>query len=142
MKQFAAIALFAVASTFGAAHASAQQAYQLRVDVPFDFTVSNKVLAAGHYTILPVRDDLIEIQNQNGQTTVLSAAYPNSGPSQHSAALVFNRYGNEYFLRQVDAGAAAVSDDLPLTKSEQRASHDENLAMNESTVTVPLSEGN
>jgi hypothetical protein len=142
MKQFAAIALLAVASTFGAAHASAQQAYQIRADIPFDFTVSNKVLAAGHYTILPVRDDLIEIQGQNGKTTVLSAAYPNSGPSQRHGALVFDRYGKEYFLRQVDGGTAAVSDDLPLTKSEQRASRDEQLAVNQSKVTVPLSEGN
>lgn len=141
MKQFAATALFAVASTFGAAHAFAQQSYQLRVDVPFDFTVANKVLAAGHYTILPVRDDLIEIQNQDGKT-VLSAASQNSGPSQHSAALVFDRYGDEYFLRQVDAGPVAANDDLPLTKSEQRARRDEHLAVNQSQVTVPLSEGN
>jgi hypothetical protein len=142
MRKFAAIALFAVASTFGVGHAFAQQEYQLRTNIPFNFTVGNKVLPAGHYTILPVRDDQIEVQSQDGQTAVLSAAYPHSDPLLRNAVLVFNRYGDEYFLRQVDAGATSVNQNLPLSKSEDRARHDERLALNHSQVSIPVSEGN
>jgi hypothetical protein len=142
MRKFAAIALFAVASTFGVGHAFAQQEYQLRTNIPFNFAVGNKVLPAGHYTILPVRDDQIEIQSEDGKTTVLSAAYPHTDPLLRNAVLVFNRYGDEYFLRQVDAGAASVNQNLPVSKSEDRARHNEHLALNQSQVSVPVSEGN
>jgi hypothetical protein len=139
MKQIAAIALFAVVSTFGVGSALAQDR-PIRATMPFNFTVGNQVLPAGTYTILQVRDDLIEIQDEDG-SAVLSADYPHSNLLNH-ADLVFNRYGNQYFLRQVDGGVSAVNVNLPLSKSEDRARRDEHLALNQRQVTIPLSAGN
>jgi hypothetical protein len=142
MKRIAAIALFAVASTFGTGLALAQD-HQVRATVPFNFTVGNQVLPAGTYSILQVRDNLIEIRNQDGSTAALSAVDTRSGDQLlNSAVLVFDRYGDRYFLRQVDGGLSAVNANLPSSKSEDRARHQENLAVNQSQVTIPLSEGN
>ena len=141
MKRITAVALFVVASLFGVGHAFAQEEYPVRATLPFNFTVGDKVLPAGTYTILQVRDDLIEVRNQDGSVAVLSTAYPHSDLYPQNAVLVFNRYGDQYFLSDVVGGASAVNVNLPASKFEQRARHQENLALDKSQVTIPVSEG-
>ena len=50
MKRITAIALFAIAS-FAVADKSFAQGPTVQATVPFDFTVGNKLLPAGTYTI-------------------------------------------------------------------------------------------
>ena len=50
MKRITAIALFAIAN-FALAGTSFAQSNGVRANVPFDFTVGNKLLPAGTYTI-------------------------------------------------------------------------------------------
>ena len=141
MKRIAAIALFAVASSFGVGHALAQD-LQLRATMPFNFTVGDKALPAGSYTILQVRDDLIEIRSQEGNAAVLSVAYLDSYQHVKNAVLVFNKYGDQYFLSTVAGGPGTANESLPISKTEARVRHQENLALNKSQVTIPLGEGN
>ena len=140
MKRITAVALFIVASTIGVGNALAQE-YSLRATMPFNFTVGDKVLLAGTYTILPVRDGLIEIRNQDGKNAILSTADPDSDQYMKNAVLVFNKYGDQYFLREVAGGPRSLNDSLPLSKAEARVRHQENLALNQSQITIPLSEG-
>lgn len=145
MKRIAAIALFAVVTTFGIANALAQE-YPVRATMPFNFTVGNKSLPAGTYTILQVRDGVVEIRNQDGSATTLSTAYPSTvvpyAQFSSKAVLVFNRYGDQYFLHQVAGGPSSVNENLPVSKSEDRVRHQENFALNQSQVTIPIGEGN
>lgn len=141
MKRIAAIALFAVVTTFGVANALAQE-HALRATMPFNFTVGNKALPAGTYTIFKVRDDLLEIRNQDGKVAIISTAYPDGDQSISRAVLIFNRYGDQYFLHHVAGGPSSINENLPLSKSEDRARHQENFALNQSQVTIPLGEGN
>jgi hypothetical protein len=145
MKRFAAIVLFAVASSLGVGHAFAQE-YPVRATLPFNFTVGNKSLPAGTYTILQVRDDLVEIRNQDGSATTLSSVYPYTvvpyAQFSSKAVLVFNRYGDQYFLHQIAGGPASINENLPVSKSEGRVRHQENFALNQSQVTIPIGEGN
>jgi hypothetical protein len=146
MKRIAAIALFAVVTTFGVANAMAQEEYPVRATMPFNFTVGNKSLPAGTYTILQVRDDLVEIRNQDGKVATLSTAYPYTAVpySQVSskAVVVFNRYGSQYFLHQIAGGPSSINENVPVSKSESRVRHQENFALNQSQVAIPIGEGN
>lgn len=145
MKQIA-IALFALASTFGVGNAVAQAEHPVRATIPFNFTVGDKVLPTGTYTVRPVGQDIVEIRNQNGTASVLSSVEVNSDAYTNrdvsNAILVFDREGDHYFLREVEGGVGAVNDTLPLSKAEERSRHQENLALNDSQISIPASEGN
>lgn len=88
--------------------------------MPFDFTVGNKLLPPGTYTITQVLDDAIEIQNSDAHVAILCAASP-EGQSGYSAKLVFDRYAGQYFLREVAGGPSAINVYVPTTKQEAKA---------------------
>jgi hypothetical protein len=132
MQRITTIALFIVSSILGAGMASAQT-YAVQATMPFNFTVANKVLPPGTYKIVPVTDGVVEIKSQDKQVSTLSATSPDTGadsdwlPStqpENGGKLVFDKFGDQYFLRQVLGGAFALNAlnvDLPSSKSEKRA---------------------
>jgi len=95
-------ALVAVAMLASTRVASAQD--QLLVNVPFDFVAGNKTLPAGEYAVKAVgpTNMLILIDRADSAT---SAFLPTHAAVSHEAQiqskLVFNRYGDRYFLAQV-----------------------------------------
>jgi hypothetical protein len=120
MKRITALALFAVSSMVGAGMASAQT-HGVKATMPFDFTVGSKLLPPGTYKILPVNDDVIEIQNQDKTVSILSQSSPDSSVSENGGKLVFDKFGDQYFLREVLGGAYALNVNLPASKSEKYA---------------------
>jgi len=75
----------------------------LAVQIPFNFSVGNNSLPAGAYnifTVLPER--AIRITSADGRHAAIVKTLPtySSSPSVNSR-LVFDRYGNEYFLTLV-----------------------------------------
>jgi hypothetical protein len=141
MKRITAFALFAATGILGVGSALAQD-HQVRATVPFNFTVANKQLPSGTYTIFRVHNDLIAVQSQDGTNLVLSTAYSDSNQLANRAKLVFDRLGDQYFLHEVVGGPGVVSLNLPLTKSEKRARNQQTLALNQSQISIPISEGN
>jgi hypothetical protein len=135
MKRITAIAIFALASILSAGKVSAQ-AHAVRAAVPFDFTVSGKLLPPGTYTITPLSDHVIEIQNRDQHISILSSAFPNGRQSENSNKLVFQRYGDQYFLREILCESDALNMDLPVTKSEKRARMEEAKVQSASQVLV------
>lgn len=120
MKRIKPIALF-LASLFLAGYASAQD-HVVQATIPFDFTVGTKLLPAGTYQISS--DDklsnVIEIQNPQQHITVLSTVYAGDAKPRDSK-LVFNKYGDEYFLREILCSRAQMSMDIATSKLEKRA---------------------
>lgn len=84
---------------------SAQNSHSTVVDIPFDFTVKGKSLPAGEYIISrsSAADSTgLKIQRRDGRgnAIVLSRSIQN-GERARESRLVFNRYGEQYFLSQV-----------------------------------------
>jgi len=81
---------------------------EVRADVPFDFIVGNKTYPAGSYAVEytnPQGVFLIHIGEDESRSTLLwSNTVPAQSIADHSPKLVFNRYGDEYFLTQVWGG--------------------------------------
>jgi hypothetical protein len=82
--------------------AQAQEA--LVVNVPFDFTAGNQNLPAGEYSVKVSQSDarivLIERKDATAAMFVGTNAV-DANKIQSESKLVFNRYGDRYFLSQV-----------------------------------------
>ena len=136
MKRIASIALFALVSFVTVGFASAQER-AVKADVPFDFTVGNKLVPAGTYTISAVSDNVIEIQNRDAHVAMLSRTSPDDKQSR-TGKLVFTRYGDQYFLSEILCASADMNMAVPTSKAETRA-HDQQASLqNASQVFIAL----
>ena len=81
------------------------------VNIPFDFAAGTAKLKAGDYIVKRMSEHAVAIRSADGKTTALINAPLSLGArdSKPGARLVFNRYGDQYFLSQVwlrvDAGS-------------------------------------
>lgn len=74
-----------------------------RVDVPFAFVAGGVHLPAGHYLVYHPGDPyLIVIEKDDGRARSTAYVHPSAtDPKGSSTKLVFNKYGDQYFLSQV-----------------------------------------
>ncbi len=106
-----ALTVLAMASLFvllAVGSAYADPGSEVRADVPFDFIVGNKTHPAGSYAVeytQPQGVFLIHIGEDESRHIVLwSNTVPAQSIEENSPKLLFNRYGDQYFLTQVWGG--------------------------------------
>ena len=109
LKGFTMLVLVAVLA-FSTAVASGQSnnANKLSANIPFEFNVGYKTMAAGEYTVQTVVSA--------GDALLIKSADAN----KRHARLVFNRYGDRYFLAEVWNGVDDIGRQL-LKSEEERA---------------------
>lgn len=112
--------------------ASAQNQRNVVVNIPFDFTVKGKTLPAGEYIVsrgstADKTGMMIERRNGDANAIVLTAPIQ-SRENQKESRLVFNRYGEHYFLSQV--WTSGDSEGRELFKTNQERSLETELARN------------
>jgi hypothetical protein len=100
LKIFSMLSL-AVTLTVAAVYANPTGA--LKANIPFDFSVGNKTLPAGVYTVAPTTTPgLLLIRREDGR---MGALIQTQGVlarrEQDKTKLVFRRYGDHYFLAQL-----------------------------------------
>ncbi len=101
-------------------HSQTQVTTLFKVQVPFDFRVGSSHLSAGHYSVLHVGSHWILVQRSDGKANGLIPVIVSSTPSGKSASkLVFNKYGNQYFLSQVWTEEDSQRHDCFPSQSEQ-----------------------
>lgn len=120
MKRITSVAFFVLAGLLTAGSMSAQDA-RVQATIPFNFRVGNTPLPAGTYRIIESGSGVVLLRNQEHLgLTALSMSVPRYSTTSDPGMLVFNRYGNQYFLRQILC-ADAMSVDLPTSAVEKRA---------------------
>jgi hypothetical protein len=125
MKWINAIALLAIASGALADHSFAQSK-QVQATIPFDFTVTNKLLPAGTYLIKPQSGaHMIVIQNHDKPLTAITLVDQNGKRSKNGPHLIFNKYGDQYFLSEILCDEADMDLKVPTSKKEKKAHLDE-----------------
>jgi hypothetical protein len=74
-----------------------------RANIPFAFVAGGVHLPAGHYHVYHPGDPyLVVIEKDDGRARAMVYVHPSAtGPSESSTKLVFNKYGDQYFLAQV-----------------------------------------
>ena len=128
-KPFQLLSFFAVlvfALSLHPAKAHAQIIGELEVTVPFQFYAGNAKLPAGKY-ILHMLDNsdqrIMEISTADGSTSALfevEDAEANSAPPK--SELIFNKYGNRYFLARVFDEGNPDGSRVPESQYEKRVS--------------------
>jgi hypothetical protein len=89
-----------------------------KANVPFGFRVGDASLPAGEYSILSNGSGMVVIRNQEIKKGILALGSTQPSTSEAPSQLVFNRYGENYFLSKVDFfGSNTIS--LFLSKSEK-----------------------
>ena len=110
-----------VAAVIASAAAASAQTTDSTTNVPFAFIVGNKTLPRDVYRIsrLPGHLDVVQISGLRGGAIVMSQP---DGPDRNdpSPRLVFHRYGDSYFLREIRMpGNTGLA--LPATRLERDA---------------------
>ena len=139
VRGFAKFGLLAVMMIVAAGVSAKAQTleYRLTANIPFDFSVADKKLPAGKYWISRAQqsqgDTVLQVRSANGSGAgVVRLTIPvNTLHPMTSASLIFNRYGDEYFLSQVWAKGGSVGRALTKTRVErelERKSQDNQIA--------------
>ena len=121
-RSFATLGLLALLT---AACAFGQQRQLITAaDIPFEFQVGKVVLPAGHYdvrrTFLDFPDGLYLVCSDCTRAGVfVPTTRFDSMQAQPEAKLVFNRYGNRYFLSKVIPAGYRGGEELSKSKAER-----------------------
>jgi hypothetical protein len=113
-----------VLAVFGLATMVAM-AGEMKVDVPFDFHVGDKALPAGSYLVKEgfVRDSVAVVPERgnmaNGAMVLPFASSERAIPERPT--LVFNKYGDQYFLASIWTPGKATGQKLQTSRTEKNA---------------------
>jgi hypothetical protein len=114
------------ALTIYPAKAHAQIIGSLEANIPFAFHAGNTKLPAGKYIIRMLDDSdltVMEITSADGSTSALfevQQAEANSTPAK--SELIFNKYGNRYFLAKLFDEGNPSGSEVPKSRYEKRVS--------------------
>jgi hypothetical protein len=91
-----------------------------KAEIPFDFAVGDKWLPAGEYQVKPATEKVILIQSQDARSSALAMTIGGqAGKTGHVGKLVFNRYGEQYFLSKIWAPLSDTSRELRKCRLER-----------------------
>jgi hypothetical protein len=126
LKGLTKIGLLAVVMIVAASASVKAQSlqYKLTANVPFDFTVSDKKLPAGKYSISRAQtsngDLVLQIVSADGQKNISRLTIPViTHKPMNQGTLVFNRYGNDYYLSEVWPAGGSTGRELLKSRTER-----------------------
>jgi hypothetical protein len=127
---FAILLVTVVASAQGQTLAS-----RVKVDIPFEFSIGDKKLPAGKYSVGRLRqntdDVVISVEDEGGRPKAIRMSIPVVARDYaKNGMLVFHRYGDQYFLYRVWPVGGQTGRQFPKSRSEREIQ--ENLASNRS----------
>jgi hypothetical protein len=112
----------------------------LKADIPFDFVVGEKTLAAGEYTIgelTSTSDAGISIRSREGDVKAIRlTSVVQASAKQRNTTLTFHRYGETYYLAEVWLAGSTEGREVLRSKSERVA--DRELAQDSKRETVTI----
>ena len=111
-----ALAIGSLASTqFASAQSSEIVA---KANIPFAFQTSRQLLPPGEYLIIQESNHLLRLQGTSkGGFVVTHDATKSHAPTHGS--IVFDRYGDKYYLRQVWTAGNTVGAECPKSRAEK-----------------------
>jgi hypothetical protein len=118
MNRKIAIALLTAIVNVAIATASAQNI--AKANIPFNFRVGSTPMPAGLYKIEPAEAGLVWINRVDGSSHAVVLAQTNSGTTAAPATLVFHKYGDQYFLREMRKANGQTQMTFSQSKLEKR----------------------
>ena len=123
-KFFSLVVIGSVLIVFVAATAWAQlPGTAIRATIPFDFKVQGRTLPAGNYEIRRISDESIGLLIRNVDDKHDEAMFETEPLYMRRTAgkdeLVFNRYGDVYFLSEVETAGEQTAREVYPSRSER-----------------------
>jgi hypothetical protein len=119
MKRITALAfLTAALISIGTVSAHAQV---VKFNIPFDFIVDNQVLPAGIYGVSQATQSAILIKTWDGRFHAMTSIFADDKQSYGVGKLIFAKYGNQYFLREVLCSDVSMNVEIPKSTREKQA---------------------
>jgi hypothetical protein len=126
LKGLIKLGLFAVIVMIAASASAKAQSlqYKLTANIPFDFTVNDKKLPAGKYSISRAQsnngDQVLQIQSADGHANVVRLTIPViTREPMKRGTVVFHRYGDQYFLNEVWPAGGSTGRAFPQSRTER-----------------------
>ena len=108
--------------------ANAQAGRLIGANIPFTFVVKDKTLPAGDYILEPIQigaSQALKIQSADGHiTAIVPVRSARTKAIEGDPKLVFNRFGDQYFLSQVFGPEERASYALHKSSAEERLAKD------------------
>ncbi len=118
-KLFALALVFGAAAFFGTAGTAAAQT-KLSFETSFDFQVGNDKMNAGKYELTRVAYGKYVLRNVESNASRIVVGQIDAGDTKTSSEqVIFNRYGERYFLRQIFAKRGASGIDTGESSAEK-----------------------
>lgn len=115
--------LVLVGSITLAAQAQSASRAEIRANIPFEFNVGDKTLAAGEYTIRQVNPSsdvvILEIRNARSGDNVLLRVGTTQMATANNSTLVLKRYGTHYFFSTAKIEGFADAWQAPKSRTER-----------------------
>ena len=110
----------------------------IRVTVPFGFYVGeSQLMPAGTYHVSPCAADILKVRHCEQGVSVMQIVHPTGEPNTHQGKLIFYKYGDHYFLREVRGLPVSSNVSLPMSEHERSAQADLATVTTFETITVP-----
>lgn len=97
------VAIFGIFLGLTVASVQGQAPSGVEVNIPFEFSAGKTTLRPGVYTIKRMSGNLVTLRNVKDKSSVILNAPENlsSTDAEATERLVFNKYGDQYFLSQI-----------------------------------------
>jgi hypothetical protein len=107
MKHLAKSVLAITVIAVCAVAVQAQSQTLLKADIPFNFSIGDRELASGSYTVRGITDKVQVWQDSNHGQTTMVMTIPKESRDFVAPKLVFHRYGDQYVLAEVWANSGS-----------------------------------
>ena len=121
MKQAKWVVAVTLVVLSGMAAAQLIGSSRIVTQVPFEFVVANKIVPAGECVVRAATMDgkILMIDNAEAKVGLFSGSSQTESKQRASHyALVFNRYGDRYFLSGIKLQGSKITYHLPQSKAE------------------------
>jgi hypothetical protein len=126
---FKGLATFGVLLTLTVASGQAQTGSEIVANIPFDFTTGKTSLPAGTYRVKRVSDNMLLFRSSDGKKSVLVLGrQAEQVGTRKPARIIFNRYGDRYFLSQTFLSEADLGCEVNPSRPERDLAREYRLA--------------
>ena len=131
------LAAAGIASVFAGGTLVAQN--MIEVTVPFDFYVGKAAMPSGTYRIAPCSagSTIVVVRHCTEGIAALHTTLPTGTEPKNTGVLVFNKYGEQYFLNEVQGLPGSGNLTLPVSKLEKSLRAEKAQVRTVEKITVP-----
>src|SRR6478609_10307494 len=119
MKRIITAAILVLGISLGISNRASAQDGGIRVTVPFDFAVGNRILPQGTYHISS-DGGFLAFNNSDRKTSMFTPGVRNEGSKDGKSMLVFDNVNGQYFLRDIYSIYARTSVTFPKSRLERK----------------------